>query len=176
MRVEVVVKTRARACLLRRIGGARNAPAAKLGQGRPTGARPADAKKDDGARPDDQFRVGLLGGLQVGRVLGNAQQRQRAVAIALLELRQWFAQLVEPGSELLLGQPMRADGARQATRNSVREGYGGSADASACAHSARPSANSCAREAWPRLAAAAAPVNAAPPRRKLERTRRHRAS
>ena len=176
MRVEIVVKTRARARLLRRVGGAGNAPAAKLGQRLPAEARAADAKKDNGARPRHQFGVGLLDGLQVRRVLRNTQQRQRAVAIACLELRQGCGQLVEPGAELLLGQPVLADGARQATRNRVRKGYGGNAGASACAHGARPSANSSAREAWAAMGPAAPPVNGVPARRKPERTRRHRVS
>src|SRR5262245_40289738 len=175
MRMEVVVNPRARARLLRLVGGTGDAPAAELGERLAAEARAADTKKHQRTRALDQFRIGPLGGLQVGRILGNPQQRQGAFPIAVLELSQRRRYPLEPFLELGLAQAMLANGIRQAPGNRLRERHRGGGEVSAWAHAARPSANSSAREARP-VVAAALPTNGGPARRRPGQTRRRQVS
>ncbi len=83
--VEVVVEARARPLPLRLVGGARDVPAAELGQRLPAQARPAGAEEDDGARALGQPGEGGLGLGDVGGLLGDAQVRQAPGAVVLLQ-------------------------------------------------------------------------------------------
>ena len=85
--IEIVVEARARAVLLRLVGKARDVPAAELRQRLAAEARAAGAEEDDGARADAQLGERRLGRDDVRLVLGDAQQRQAALAIVALQMR-----------------------------------------------------------------------------------------
>ena len=88
---------------------------------------------------EEILRVPMVGAFErlpdeIGRLFGEAQQRQRAPTITVLELGQGCGELAKPVSELGIGQSVLANAARQAAGNRLCEGEGGAANASACAH------------------------------------------
>ena len=142
--IEVVVEARARPVPLRLVGHARDVPAAELGQRLAAEARAADAEEDDGVGALRQLGERGLGGGDVRRLLGDAQQRQAAARDSRPAGRR------APGASgssqrasSACAQAVLADGAVEAAGDRMR--VGGRAPAPArdrCVlMAARPSAN-----------------------------------
>ena len=85
--IEVVVEARARPPPLRLVGHAGDVPAAELGQRLAAEARAADAEEDDGVGALREPVERRLGRGEVGGLLGDAQVRQPAGAVVLLQRR-----------------------------------------------------------------------------------------
>src|SRR5262249_20378047 len=102
-------EARARALLPRLVRGARNVPTAELGQCLPAEARATDAEEDDGAGPLGEPGERRLRLDDVGGVLRDAQMRQAAAAMVLLQARNRRPKPIQPAGKLGLGEAVAAD-------------------------------------------------------------------
>jgi hypothetical protein len=98
--VEIVVEARARALLLRLVGGAGDVPPSELGQRLAAEARSADAEEDDGARAPGEACERRLGLGDVGAFLRHPEMRQAPAAMVLLEAGDGRLEPVQPMAEL----------------------------------------------------------------------------
>ena len=109
--VEIVVEARARALALGLVGDAGNMPAAELRQRLPAEAGAAGAEEDHRPGAPAQRGERRLGGVDVGALLGDAQVREAARLIIVLQARQRRRQAIKPRRQFGRRQAVTPDGA-----------------------------------------------------------------
>ena len=112
--VEVVVEARARAGALRRIGGAGNVPPPSWASAWPPRLEPPVPKKITARAPSHSLAKAASACGDIGRLLGDAQVRQPAAVVVVLQARDRRRQPVEPPVQFGLRQPVRRDRALEA--------------------------------------------------------------